>query len=164
MPTANPMRKILALTATVVIVLGVAVVVSLVTPPANTTWAAAAKLSAPARAPAMATIDPPGNIVDQSLLQTTEAEIPCQGQIDISSAVKQVRLKGKLCGAAKTAIKKSEVYNPTNGYTGMVFQLAQAAFTTDYVALARGENKVQIIITLEDGAIDRREITINRKN
>lgn len=71
--------------------------------------------------------------------------------------VAQMRLKGSIC-AARDEIVSSEIRNETNGFSATVFMNDSRSFTTDYISLKRGENRIRVLHHLKSGA--REEITV----
>jgi hypothetical protein len=76
--------------------------------------------------------------------------------------IAQVRLTGKLC-APHEEIVSTEVRNTSNGGSATIFYPSERAFTTDYMALSVGENKVRILHTLKNGGREEHEYVFDRK-
>ncbi|MEK7356841.1 MAG: hypothetical protein AAB250_10350 [Bdellovibrionota bacterium] len=97
--------------------------------------------------------------------QAAEMTLPCEGKSDLAKAVTQVRLSGASCLAAnaKRDIVSVELLNDANGFSATVFYPTPRTFTTDYVALNDGENKIKILITYANGEREERAVVVARK-
>lgn len=95
--------------------------------------------------------------------QAVEYELPCQdNETSFDESVAQVRLSGAPCVSGE--IVASEIKNLSNGFSATVFIRKPASFTTDYISLARGENKVSISHTFSNGSTETRAFVIRRQN
>lgn len=79
---------------------------------------------------------------------------------DTESTAKQIRLKGKLCEGKK--LSETIIQNRTNGFMATVF-ITQSNFTSDYLYLASGPNRIHMTHTAEDGEKTVSELVIVRK-
>lgn len=77
--------------------------------------------------------------------------------------VRQVRLSGMNC-LKRDEIASTEVRNETNGFSATVFQPAPNSFTTDYITLAKGSNRIRILHIYKRGARIEREHIVERQN
>lgn len=85
---------------------------------------------------------------------------PTMAQLDLSclknskeslvTLSKQVRLNGEDCENG-TVKKDYAIKNETNGYSATVFSSKGRNFTTDYIELEPGENKIAFKLTSKDG-------------
>lgn len=148
----HPEFKFLAVTAVLVVLLGVQTFFSLVEKPEAEVFRPVALETTASRNPA--------SVVTSvaSLQQTVGAsqvfEWDC-GQTTQSIAVtgSQLRIKGGKC-------QNVEVKNSTNGFTASVFQTSKEEFTTDFIDLAEGDNKIQIISLQADGTKTSYELLV----
>lgn len=76
--------------------------------------------------------------------------------------ISQVRIKGRLCGQKSAAkLHNSDIRNLATGLNATVFFAKENdQFTTDFIQLKKGENKIAIDHTLDDGTIDHSEISV----
>jgi hypothetical protein len=68
-------------------------------------------------------------------------------QQTFATAKPRFRLKGTGCGNTPTSNESdsaTQVQNESNGYVGTVFHRTPGAFTTDFINLSEGENKIKI--------------------
>ena len=109
------------------------------------------------RAPASLTPTKLGNRV-KPLMGT--ADVGCENGSRFNTPSEHLRLKGKVCGVDATS---TAVRNTANGFAATVFHQGDSGFTTDYISLATGENKIVIEQTLESGQTQTREVTVVRE-
>jgi hypothetical protein len=98
-------------------------------------------------------------------LTAAEVNVICeaQPQSTFQSNIRQVRLSGALCErSSKSELLTTEVTNETNGFNGTVFMANAIDFTTDYISLADGTNRIKILHRYRDGATETREVVIDR--
>ncbi len=101
--------------------------------------------------------------IDDRGSQAIDFTIPCEGNSRFSKNVLQVRLSGSLCLKKKEQIASSEIRNMTNGFGATVFPTGkQDTFTTDYITLANGENRIRIQHILKSGGKVERDFVIER--
>ena len=100
-------------------------------------------------------------------------EFSCSEPKQIFETIKpRFRLKGVACNDNPQieASEKSEDLNPgatqvqneSNGYVATVFHRTPTNFTTDYINLSQGENKIKIIFETDNGKIEKSLIVIRR--
>lgn len=107
---------------------------------------------------------------DLARFQVVDLILPCQtkGQTTLSEAsplganVQQVRLTGSPCQPGQT-LESTEIRNDTNGFSATVFPTGPRTFTTDYITLSPGPNKIRILHVFAKGAREEREWTIVRQ-
>ena len=157
-------------TAVAVVSMGAIVLFTLAQPP--TPLAAKLKRASPAtvaseaplaaRLPAAAM---PSTEMDDDSPQAVELTLPCEGKSTYPRAVAQIRLSGSTCIAAytKREITSVELLNDANGFSATVFYPTSKTFTTDYVALNEGDNKIKILINYASGEREERSYTIERR-
>lgn len=128
--------------------------------PSSATLASEAPMAARLPAAAM----PSAESEDDSP-QAVELTLPCEGKSTYPKAVAQIRLSGAACVAAnaKREIASVELLNDANGFSATVFYPTSKTFTTDYIALAEGENKFKILISYASGEREERSYVIGRK-
>lgn len=103
-------------------------------------------------------------------LQAVDLHIPCDGmqKTVFTQRVKQLRLKGDSClsestSAKNSSIKKSTIQNAANGFSATVFYPSQKSFTTDYISLSNGINRIVIHHQYVNGKTEDREYIIERE-
>ena len=96
-------------------------------------------------------------------------EVPCEGEFQKESSANKVRLSGSLCGmdkytTAQTLIHAS-ILNKTNGFSATVFSDAETGkYSTDYIPLKSGENKISVEFTYHNGRTFSLDGTIHHGN
>ena len=161
---------------------GGAVVFSLMTPPSSMTeqvFAARNKdvprgalVESADRSPASVQLEFSSRPIDDAGQQALDFILPCEGNSKFAKNVVQVRLSGELCalkpvGKARAKLPKrdiasTEIRNEANGFSATVFYPKANAFTTDYMTLSPGTNRIRILHILKQGGRDEREYTIER--
>lgn len=98
-------------------------------------------------------------------LQAVDLKIPCEGaqRTVFTQRVEQLRLKGDSCAAENNHIKKSSIQNAANGFIATVFFPSQKSFTTDYISLANGINRIVIKHHFTNGKVEEREYIVERE-
>ena len=174
-------------TFALVFTLGAISFLVLVQPPQSlaAAYASASKLKAGAtRVPASLgtnlvgafTTTTPETISANDKNQAMDLEINCAGNQlkEVSEKISQVRILGSACSKVHDAFATSEILNEANGFTATVFfreagngpdqsrnsKLSQ--FSTDYITLAAGENKIRILHTFKKGTREIREYIVRR--
>lgn len=161
-----------------VAVTGVAVMFSLLTPPASVRaarlLAEQKKIAASEplvetsdRSPASVQTQFSANPIDNHGQQALDFTLPCDGSTKFSKSVVQVRLIGSLCGptsrkAVKREIASTEIRNEANGFSATVFPAGKNKFTTDYMSLAPGSNRIRILHVFKQGGKEERDFVIER--
>lgn len=116
-------------------------------------------------------------LADSGAHQAVDLQLPCFGRTAFSNSVTQVRLIGRTCLTGRDRSHKVtaiEIANLTNGFSATVFRSddraptsASAAarsntFSTDYISLHSGSNRLHVALTLDDGQIRERDFVIDR--
>lgn len=78
----------------------------------------------------------------------------------VTQDIRQVRIHGKLCGTQATI--GAEILNLTNGFTATVFTPTPETFTSDYIHLADGANRLRITYLMASGERLVREFGVKR--
>ena len=104
-------------------------------------------------------------VPESNLPLSVELTLPCEGRSDYPKKVTQIRLSGASCNQAnsKSEIVSVELLNDANGFSATVFYPSKKTFTTDYVALVEGENKIKILISYASGEREERSYVIARR-
>lgn len=169
---AYAIRRYILWTAAAVILFGALVVFTLIEPPsplqasmlkARRPSAVAIEASRrPAAAmPAAASYEP-----DSDVHESAELDLACdKAETVYTKSVTQVRLSGASCSVmnAKRDISSVELLNDANGFSATVFYPTPRTFTTDYVALKEGDNKIKILINFVNGEREERTLIVARK-
>lgn len=105
----------------------------------------------------------------RGLAQAVEVRLPClrgkpsAPQKTIFEAnVKQVRLSGEACATGR-AIASTEIRNETNGFSATVFAPTDRTFTSDYISLTSGTNRLRIVQIDKKGNREEHELIIDRQ-
>lgn len=164
---AYAIRQYMLWTATAVVLLGALVVFTLAEPPSSLQ----AKLRRPSsvamqssRGPAAA--HPPFDTGETSsnAHESVELTLACDvARNDYPKQVTQIRFSGASCVNAKREIASVELMNDANGFSATVFYPTVKSFTTDYVALVEGDNKIKILINYSNGEREERTHVVARK-
>lgn len=123
-----------------------------------------ASLGAIARAPAslvgMALVAPKATA--PLLERTTLLDFECTPPetTTVAGDIHQLRIRGKFCETSGTQF--AEVLNLTNGFTATVFTPTPNTFTSDYIHLADGPNRLRVTYVLSSGERRVREFAVNR--
>lgn len=97
-------------------------------------------------------------LANKPFMVTFEAK--CENSGLYKTASEHARIKGSNCGFDT---ELTSVKNSANGYAATVFHQGGETFTTDYMSLAFGENKILIEQKLPTGELRTREITVIRE-
>jgi hypothetical protein len=102
-------------------------------------------------------------IVNGGKAQAIEVRLDCSGKNHglFEKAVNQMRLTGKTC-AKNQEISSTEVHNEANGTSATVFFPTPRSFTTDYISLAPGPNRIRILNFLKNGIREEQEFLVER--
>lgn len=88
-------------------------------------------------------------------------DVKCNDDHSLSAKADQVRIRGTGClGKENVALQSSTVVNQSNGFVATVFFQKQSRFTTDYIKLAKGKNKLIIENQFSNGKSEKRELEI----
>lgn len=180
--------KMLIWTFVAVFIGGAAVAFSVLTPPSSVAEQVAAMrekaqpqgalVESADRSPASVQLEFSARPIDNNGQQALDFTLPCEGTPKFSKNVVQVRLSGELCGTNHTAksgkkasakspkreIASTEIRNEANGFSATVFYPKTNTFTTDYMTLSPGTNRIRILHTLKQGGKEEREYVIERSN
>lgn len=98
-------------------------------------------------------------------LQAVDLVIPCEGvqKTIFTQKVEQLRIKGDSCFTENSQFKKSSIQNAANGFVATVFFPSQKSFTTDYISLANGINRIVIKHQFSNGKFEEREYIVERE-
>lgn len=98
-------------------------------------------------------------------LQAVDLKIPCDGiqKTVFTQKVEQLRLKGDSCFTSDWQIKESSIQNAANGFVATVFFPSHRSFTTDYISLANGINRIVIKHQFTNGQFEEREYVVERE-
>ncbi|MES2964704.1 MAG: hypothetical protein V4760_12500 [Bdellovibrionota bacterium] len=165
---AYAIRRYMLWTTVAVVLMGAIVLLTLAQPPSPLR----AQLRRPSsiavissRGPAAALPTTATSAPESNLPLSVELTLPCEGQSDYPKKVTQIRLSGSSCSNAhaKREIVSVELLNDANGFSATVFYPTPKTFTTDYVALVEGENKIKILINYANGEREERLHVIARR-
>jgi len=97
--------------------------------------------------------------------RTAVLNMPCRWrpETQLEPGVKHVRIRGKLCGKDEP-LQSSEIINTANGFRATVFHPGAYAFTSDYIHLSEGKNRLVFTHVLSTGEKLSREMTLIRSN
>lgn len=155
----NQMEKhFLVTTAVLVVFLGLPALYSMLKPPHSSDSLAAQSPGKTDRRIASVSLehdDVPQNEFNQSV----SMDVSCQGPLQLGDVqVGHLRFRGAFCGSL---IETVEVKNITNGFTAAVIALRDNQFTTDFMDLTEGENKIQISRKTDLG-VQVQDVTVRR--
>jgi len=178
----NPLlqRHMIIWTSVLVVVTGVFVVFTLLkplTPPEELAYSRAflrirkqalSKTRRPFPVPARSPVDSDqrvpashtaGPVAWEISREAVEVHLDCRpdSEIRLSKDAKQLRLNGSVC-KRNTEITESEIRNESNGFSATVFKTAATSFTTDYISLQKGLNKIRILHYLKNGAREEHQL------
>lgn len=172
--------KMLVWTFIAVVVMGIGVSFSLLTPPKSVTIARnksrtekVALVESSDRSPASAQPQFSALAIDDNGQQALDFTLSCDMQFSRFAAnVAQVRLTGESCLPQAKQLRKpasrqfasSDIRNEANGFSATVFYPREARFTTDYITLSHGENRISIRHIFSDGAREERDYVIDRSH
>lgn len=95
----------------------------------------------------------------QGVRQVATLAVGCdEEKLKVNS--QHVRLRGKSC---QTSTHSISVKNSTNGYSATVFSQEGSGFTTDYLAMAPGENQIVIEEVATTGEKKSHTVVIQRE-
>lgn len=95
---------------------------------------------------------------------TADIKLGCSdvSRMPFDKNVAQVRLMGHVC-TAHEQLESTEVRNISNGASATIFYANDNAFTTDYLTISSGENKIQITHTFKSGNREEHDYLFDRK-
>ncbi len=102
-------------------------------------------------------------IANGSKAQAIEVKLDCSGvkHGQFENSVNQMRFSGQLC-AQHQEISSTEIHNEANGTSATVFFPTPNSFTTDYITLSPGPNRIRILNFLKNGSREQREFLVER--
>lgn len=106
-------------------------------------------------------------VAEQDLGQAADLHLGCDDTTTsaISSRIRQVRLTGKFCGqSSEQKSKTTLVENSSNGFVATVFATPDGGFTTDYISLASGTNRLVVHHQLENGTPMTQELILHKES
>ncbi|MGE0634495.1 MAG: hypothetical protein AB7O96_18915 [Pseudobdellovibrionaceae bacterium] len=154
----NPEYKFLVVTAALVVTMGFHTFYA-ITQPINVAVAAEPEAfikssRSPASLVAAVTVS------EKTVLTSQVLEWECgQKLAPIAVTSSQLRIKGK---NRKSLCNLTGIKNSTNGFTASVFQTSKEAFTTDFINLVEGNNKIQITSRDESGKVISYELQVHK--
>lgn len=125
-----------------------------------------ASLSSMARAPAslvgMAFSDESSKIklIEKAQLLEFGCEPPKTAQV--GTQIRQIRLRGELCPTTGKTVTNTEIINLTNGFTATVFSPSPSHYSSDYIHLSEGQNRLRYKLNYTDGTSSEAEFNIVR--
>ena len=108
------------------------------------------------RGPASVTASP--TVTNRPFMSTLNIE--CEDSDIIKTVSEHVRIKSPKCSLDLNA--GALVKNESNGVTATVFMQGESGFTTDYLALVQGPNKI-VIESMVKGEAKTREVIVVRE-
>lgn len=116
-----------------------------------------------ARAPAAAKATATAHHSVTASTSTADFRLTCGSEpraLTVGRDVQQLRLSGVYCGTQ--GVVGSEIKNERNGFSATVFKSSAKSFTTDYMTLTQGENRIRIRHDFEGGAHAETELVVVR--
>ncbi len=103
----------------------------------------------------------------KNLSQAVEISLNCktQNKSQFSAGVKLIRITADFCKSTKKSpqiIVKSTVQNLTNKFMATVFYPSPRTYTTDYISLEPGVNRIEIHHEFQDGSTEDLEFLAER--
>lgn len=96
------------------------------------------------------------------LSKNATLEVPCDNLPQVQEIQANfLRLKGTACAGSK--LDEISVVNQSNGFTASVIFTADTKYTTDFIDLKDGENKLQIETIDKDGSKITRSFIVNKR-
>jgi hypothetical protein len=145
-------KQALATTLMLVLLLGGITVFSVIEPPPGLV---AHPLNEGIRGPASISSN---NIplASAATVSSNEFILPCSlKEQKLSGYSDQVRIQGDTCKE-----KLTRITNKTNGFVATIFATTSTHFTTDYISLQPGENKIEVQQTARDGVVTTSTVTL----
>jgi hypothetical protein len=135
--------------------------------PIGPTFAGTASEADPEGATALSSLDEraPDATAAKQAPQTTEISLFCDGpqSAQVPASVKEARISGQFCLKNAPASEPSSVIaNEANGFAATLFFPKAKAFTTDYISLSPGRNRISIAHKWPGGLVETREFSIER--
>ena len=96
-------------------------------------------------------------------MASIELGCPSTGEPIRETQAKRIRLLGPNCSLGLEGAKRTLLVNESNGHQATLFHLSQAqSFTTDYIDLVEGENRIRISQLVEEGQRLESHLVIRR--
>lgn len=107
---------------------------------------------------------PTGHSTRAQNREALDYRIDCQieNEVHVKKEVKQIRLQGTVC-KPNDEILSSEIRNETNGFSATVFKTSPHAYSTDYISLQNGKNRIRVLHYLKSGGRDELEVVTYRE-
>jgi len=110
--------------------------------------------------------------VDGSSQHVADLDFNCQTQMQLQTTANKVRIVGPICNTEGTPTDESTasskkwtnalVQNQKNSFQATLFpDFTHGKFSTDYIPLEEGENKLQLEFTFPDGSTTRSELSLS---
>lgn len=87
-------------------------------------------------------------------------DLGCDAREELKTTSEHIRLKSFNCKNLDSKPEGTTVKNESNGFKATVFYQDNKGFTTDYLALVKGENRILIESKKSDGSIHSREVLV----
>ena len=105
--------------------------------------------------------------IGERLLDAVDVRFKCleDNTTRVGKDVAQIRLSGSYCEKSQIEgeIISTEIRNDRNGFSATVFKSSSRSFTTDYISLASGDNKIRIVHLLKGGGKEEYEFLAHRE-
>lgn len=159
-------NHLVVITFAIVAFLALAVVIGIMTPP-KTVISQRKPATYPKLASAVSNgkqeiLAEPNASNDSFKILTLELDCFVLDKKRLVSAASQLRVRGRLCDKF-SASSPPQISNLTNGYTATLFFPDQNRYTTDYINLGEGMNKILILKPNSAGGLSELEISILRR-
>ena len=83
-------------------------------------------------------------------------ELSCADDMQVFETGRtRFRLKGDNCNASNAPLLSTQILNQSNGYVATIFHKTQTTFTTDYINLNVGENKIKVLFETASGPSEK---------
>jgi len=101
----------------------------------------------------------PKELIERTMVLT----FPCHSHSvqTVSPQVRQVQVQSPGCLLLKGMTVKG-VMNASNGVTAQIFMDGDQGFTSDYIHLSEGDNRIVVTYEGDDGSLQTQELTIKR--
>ena len=162
MASTEGQQSLVKLMTGIVVLTGGLVALSLLA--TNPREEASSSLTAMARAPAslvgmaLATPKVPVSLPERTSVLEFGCTPPESATVTLDT--RQIRIRGKICGS--TEVVAAEILNLTNGFTATVFGPTKDSFTSDYIHLADGANRLRVTYVMATGERRDREFGVKR--
>lgn len=120
--------------------------------------------SLPSPGPRIPASSTPPAFFGEPAQQVLDFQIDCRdaNHLRLKKETAQIRLRGIAC-ASSDEIVSSEIRNEANGFSATVFMADARTFTTDYISLKRGENRIRVLHHLKSGTREDLEVLAHRE-